>query len=54
MAAPLPRCPAQLFLNAARPPLVRQVDCTAEVDLCRKHYITAFPSIRIFRHGSGG
>ncbi|EFN59158.1 hypothetical protein CHLNCDRAFT_138016 [Chlorella variabilis] len=31
-----------------------KVDCTAEVDLCRKHYITAFPSIRIFRHGSGG
>lgn len=30
-----------------------QVDCTAEVELCRKHYITAFPSIRIFRHGSG-
>ncbi|PSC73593.1 disulfide-isomerase 5-4 [Micractinium conductrix] len=29
-----------------------KVDCTAEVDLCRKHYITAFPSIRIFRHGS--
>ena len=31
-----------------------KVDCTAEVDLCRKHFITAFPSIRIFRHGSGG
>ena len=30
-----------------------RVDCTAEVELCRKHVITAFPSIRIFRHGSG-
>ncbi|KAI7844497.1 hypothetical protein COHA_001856 [Chlorella ohadii] len=29
-----------------------KVDCTAEVELCRKHFITAFPSIRIFRHGS--
>jgi hypothetical protein len=26
-----------------------QVDCTAEVDLCRQHFITAFPSIRVFR-----
>lgn len=29
-----------------------KVDCTAQVDLCRKNQITAFPSIRIFHHGS--
>jgi thiol-disulfide isomerase/thioredoxin len=29
-----------------------KVDCTVEVDLCRKNQITAFPSIRIFHHGS--
>lgn len=29
-----------------------KVDCTAEIDLCRVHQITAFPSIRVFRHGS--
>ena len=29
-----------------------KVDCTKEVDLCRKNQITAFPSIRIFNHGS--
>lgn len=26
-----------------------QVDCTAEVDMCRQHFITGFPSIRVFR-----
>jgi hypothetical protein len=26
-----------------------QIDCTAEVDLCRNNFITAFPSIRVFR-----
>ena len=26
-----------------------QIDCTAEVDLCRSNFITAFPSIRVFR-----
>lgn len=29
-----------------------KVDCTVEVDLCRKNQISAFPSIRIFNHGS--
>ena len=28
-----------------------QVDCTAEVELCREHQITGFPSIRVFRAG---
>jgi len=28
-----------------------QVDCTQESDLCRQHYITGFPSIRVFRKG---
>ena len=31
---------------------VQQVDCTAEVQLCRDHIITGFPSIRVFRKGS--
>uniref|UniRef100_A0A383W9Z7 Thioredoxin domain-containing protein n=1 Tax=Tetradesmus obliquus TaxID=3088 RepID=A0A383W9Z7_TETOB len=26
-----------------------KIDCTAEVDLCRSNFITAFPSIRVFR-----
>eukprot|EP00775_Hariotina_reticulata_P009534 gene9534-9698_t len=26
-----------------------KVDCTAEVELCRSHFITGFPSIRVFR-----
>ena len=29
-----------------------QVDCTAEVELCREHQITGFPSIRVFRAGA--
>ena len=29
-----------------------QVDCTAEVQLCREHFITGYPSIRVFRNGS--
>ena len=27
------------------------MDCTAEVELCREHQITGFPSIRVFRAG---
>jgi len=26
-----------------------KVDCTQEMDMCRSHYITGFPSIRVFR-----
>ena len=29
-----------------------KVDCTAEVELCKANQIAAFPSIRIFTHGS--
>lgn len=29
-----------------------KVDCTIEVELCRQHHITGFPSIRVFRKGS--
>lgn len=29
-----------------------KVDCVASADLCQKHQITAFPSIRIFIHGT--
>eukprot|EP00197_Chlamydomonas_leiostraca_P009725 CAMPEP_0202865692 /NCGR_PEP_ID=MMETSP1391-20130828/6300_1 /ASSEMBLY_ACC=CAM_ASM_000867 /TAXON_ID=1034604 /ORGANISM="Chlamydomonas leiostraca, Strain SAG 11-49" /LENGTH=473 /DNA_ID=CAMNT_0049545559 /DNA_START=97 /DNA_END=1518 /DNA_ORIENTATION=- len=28
-----------------------KVDCTAEVELCRSHYIQGFPSLRVFRKG---
>lgn len=28
-----------------------QIDCTAEVELCRAHHITGFPSLRVFRKG---
>ncbi len=28
------------------------MDCTKEVELCRSHHITGFPSIRVFRKGS--
>ncbi|GBF88082.1 disulfide-isomerase [Raphidocelis subcapitata] len=28
-----------------------KVDCTAEMELCRGHFITGFPSIRVFRRG---
>jgi hypothetical protein len=26
-----------------------QVDCTKEQQLCKDHFVTAFPSIRVFR-----
>lgn len=29
-----------------------KVDCVAEQDMCRRHFISAFPSIRIFHKGS--
>ncbi|KAE8637502.1 hypothetical protein CSA_004758 [Cucumis sativus] len=32
--------------------LMAKVDCTEEGDLCRKHHIQGYPSIRIFRKGS--
>ena len=32
--------------------LLVQVDCTAEVQLCRDHIIRGFPSLRVFRKGS--
>lgn len=32
--------------------LLGKVDCTEEVDLCRRNHIQGYPSIRIFRKGS--
>ncbi|KAJ7948470.1 protein disulfide-isomerase 5-4-like [Quillaja saponaria] len=32
--------------------LLAKVDCTKEGDLCRRHHIQGYPSIRIFRKGS--
>ncbi|KAL6999353.1 Protein disulfide-isomerase 5-4 [Sarracenia purpurea var. burkii] len=32
--------------------LLGKVDCTEEADLCRRHHIQGYPSIRIFRKGS--
>ncbi|XP_039687044.1 protein disulfide isomerase-like 5-4 [Medicago truncatula] len=32
--------------------LLGKVDCTKEADLCRRHHIQGYPSIRIFRKGS--
>ncbi|XP_057950768.1 protein disulfide isomerase-like 5-4 [Malania oleifera] len=32
--------------------LMGKVDCTEEVELCRRHHIQGYPSIRIFRKGS--
>ncbi|KAL4554049.1 hypothetical protein LXL04_037494 [Taraxacum kok-saghyz] len=32
--------------------IMGRVDCTEEVDLCRRHHIQGYPSIRIFRKGS--
>ncbi|KAE9456596.1 hypothetical protein C3L33_11607, partial [Rhododendron williamsianum] len=32
--------------------LLGKVDCTEEVDLCKRHHIQGYPSIRIFRKGS--
>lgn len=32
--------------------LMGMVDCTVEMELCRRHHIRGYPSIRIFRNGS--
>ncbi|XP_078157159.1 protein disulfide isomerase-like 5-4 [Carex rostrata] len=32
--------------------LLAKVDCTVESDLCRRHHIQGYPSIRIFRKGT--
>ncbi|CAA2946627.1 disulfide isomerase-like 5-4 [Olea europaea subsp. europaea] len=32
--------------------LMGMVDCTVETELCRRHHINGYPSIRIFRNGS--
>ncbi|KAF3320832.1 protein disulfide isomerase-like 5-4-like protein [Carex littledalei] len=32
--------------------LLAKVDCTVEADLCRRHHIQGYPSIRIFRKGT--
>uniref|UniRef100_A0A0E0AKQ6 Thioredoxin domain-containing protein n=1 Tax=Oryza glumipatula TaxID=40148 RepID=A0A0E0AKQ6_9ORYZ len=32
--------------------ILAKVDCTEEIDLCRRHHIQGYPSIRIFRKGS--
>lgn len=32
--------------------MLGKVDCTEEADLCRRHHIQGYPSIRIFRKGS--
>ncbi|KAK8460544.1 hypothetical protein SEVIR_2G346400v4 [Setaria viridis] len=32
--------------------LLGKVDCTEEADLCRRHHIQGYPSIRVFRKGS--
>ncbi|XP_074310984.1 protein disulfide isomerase-like 5-4 isoform X1 [Silene latifolia] len=32
--------------------LLGKVDCTEQVDLCRKHHIQGYPSIRVFRKGT--
>ncbi|GFS29184.1 PDI-like 5-3 [Actinidia rufa] len=32
--------------------LMGKVDCTEEADLCKRHHVQAYPSIRIFRKGS--
>ncbi|KAM7250541.1 hypothetical protein ACFE04_022424 [Oxalis oulophora] len=32
--------------------LLGKVDCTEETDLCRRHHVQGYPSIRIFRKGS--
>lgn len=32
--------------------LIARVDCTVDGDLCRRHHIQGYPSIRIFRKGS--
>ncbi|XP_057461600.1 protein disulfide isomerase-like 5-4 isoform X1 [Actinidia eriantha] len=32
--------------------LMGKVDCTEEADLCKRHHVQAYPSIRIFRKGN--
>lgn len=32
--------------------LMGKVDCTEQVDLCRRHHVQGYPSIRVFRKGS--
>ncbi|KMS98493.1 hypothetical protein BVRB_4g091860 [Beta vulgaris subsp. vulgaris] len=32
--------------------LMGKVDCTVQVDLCRRHHVQGYPSIRVFRKGS--
>lgn len=32
--------------------LLGKVDCTEEVDLCKRHHVQGYPSIRVFRKGS--
>ncbi|KAL7584153.1 protein disulfide isomerase-like 5-4 isoform X1 [Lactuca sativa] len=32
--------------------IIGSVDCTAEADMCKKHHIQGYPSIRIYRKGS--
>ncbi|XP_027909347.1 protein disulfide isomerase-like 5-4 [Vigna unguiculata] len=32
--------------------ILAKVDCTLEADLCRRHHIQGYPSIRVFREGS--
>ncbi|KAL2943761.1 Protein disulfide-isomerase 5-3 [Bienertia sinuspersici] len=32
--------------------LLGKVDCTEQVDLCRRHHVQGYPSIRVFRKGS--
>ena len=43
--------PALLLVGGMTFSCCLQVDCTVEVDLCREHQITGFPSIRVFRSG---
>ena len=48
---PKPHLPQLGPPNGLTPCIPLQVDCTAEVDVCRQHFIQGFPSIRVFRKG---